>query len=170
MGGSHVLSVVTRRLTLILMALTALVLVLSMPQALREAYERGGLYLFSREFLEDIPNRLAGPGRFRFILQPAIAAAIGIRAGLADARAGKTPYLRALLLGDERRGELVLVAARSIANLLLMGILLDAVCQWLILGVSYPGAALVVGPVLIVIPYALARALCNRVTRSLAGK
>jgi hypothetical protein len=44
-----------------------------------------------------------------------------------------------------------------------MGILLDAVCQWLILGASYPGpgAALVVGPVLIVGPYTLARALAN---------
>ena len=42
---------------------------------------------------------------------------------------------------------------------LLMGILLDAVFQWVILGVSHPGAALVVGPVLIVGPYSLARAL-----------
>ena len=45
-----------------------------------------------------------------------------------------------------------------------MGILLDSVCQWLILGASYPGAALVVGPVLIALPYAVARALGNRVT------
>jgi len=34
--------------------------------------------------------------------------------------------------------------------------------QWIILGVSHPGAALVVGPVLIVGPYSLARALSNR--------
>ena len=34
--------------------------------------------------------------------------------------------------------------------------------QWVILGVSYPGAALVVGPVLIMAPYAIARALSNR--------
>ena len=38
-----------------------------------------------------------------------------------------------------------------------MGILLDSVFQWALLGVSYPGAALVVGPVLIALPYALAR-------------
>jgi hypothetical protein len=50
----------------------------------------------------------------------------------------------------------------TVANLMLMGILLDAVFQWVILGVSYPGAALVVGPVLIGGPYALARALSNR--------
>jgi hypothetical protein len=46
-----------------------------------------------------------------------------------------------------------------------MGILLDAVFQWVILGVSHPGASLVVGPVLIVVPYSLARALSNRLAR-----
>jgi hypothetical protein len=50
----------------------------------------------------------------------------------------------------------------SAANVLLMGILVDSVCQWFILGASYPGAALVVGPVLIMGPYTIARALSNR--------
>jgi hypothetical protein len=43
-----------------------------------------------------------------------------------------------------------------------MGILMDAVFQWIILGVSHAGAALVVGPVLVLVPYAIARALSNR--------
>ncbi len=50
-------------------------------------------------------------------------------------------------------------------NLLLIGILLDSVSQWLIFGVSHPGAALLVGPVLIGLPYAFARALSNRLAR-----
>jgi hypothetical protein len=53
----------------------------------------------------------------------------------------------------------------TVANLLLMGILLDAIFQWVILGTSHPGAALLVGPVLVVAPYALARALSNRLAR-----
>ena len=56
----------------------------------------------------------------------------------------------------------------SVVNLVLMGILLDAIAQWLILGASYPGAALLIGPTLITLPYVLARALANRVVR-LAG-
>ena len=44
-----------------------------------------------------------------------------------------------------------------------MGILVDSLCPWLILGISYPGAAVVVGPVLIMLPYSVARALANRV-------
>jgi hypothetical protein len=52
-----------------------------------------------------------------------------------------------------------------VINLLLMGILMDSLFQWVIFGASYPGAALVVGPVLIMLPYALARALSNRLAR-----
>jgi hypothetical protein len=159
-----------RRLTLVLAGLTVLALALSVPGSLREAWERGGFYLFSREFLVDLPKRLFGPGRFRFLLQPAVAVALGIAAGRADARAGRRPYLYGLLLGGEDRGHLVRSALRDVANLLLMGILVDSVCQWLILGASYPGAALVVGPVLIAGPYAVARALANRVATIREGR
>ncbi len=159
-----------RRLTLVLTGLTVLVLALSIPRSLREAYERGGLYLFSSAFFEDIPKRLLGPGRFRFLLQPALAAALGMHAGRSDARAGKPPFLKALLFGGEGRGNLVRGAVGSIGNLLLMGILLDSVCQWLILGASYPGAALVVGPVLITVPYVGVRALVNRVAYARSGR
>jgi hypothetical protein len=145
------------------------VLLLSVPGSLREAWDRGGFYLFSHAFVEDLPKRLAGPGRFRFILQPLIATILGIRSGRADARAGRPPYLLGLATDREHRGALARDGLGSIANLLLMGILLDSVFQWVILGNSYPGAALLVGPVLIATPYSLARALSNRATRSSAS-
>ena len=154
-----------RRATAILAGLTLLVLALSLPGSLRDAFDRGGIYLFSRAFLEDIPKRITGPGRFRFILQPAIATFLGIRSGLADARAGRPPYLYGVIFHRRLRRELVRTGFETVVNLLLMGILLDAIFQWVILGVSHPGAALVVGPVLIVGPYSLARALSNRVAR-----
>jgi len=157
---------VSGRATVILACLTVLGLALSLPGSLRDAFDRGGIYLFSSAFLsaflEDIPKRLTGPGRFRFILQPLIAALLGIRSGLADARAGRPPYLYGVLFHRDLRGELVRGGFGVVVNLLLMGVLLDAVLQWIILGVSHPGAALVVGPVLIVGPYSLARALSNR--------
>jgi hypothetical protein len=154
------------RATSVFAGLTLFVLVLSLPGALRDAFDRGGLYLFSRGFLEDLPTRLAGPGRFRFVLQPLVATLLGIRSGVADARAGRLPYLFGLVTDRRRRRELVRDGLATVANLLLLGVLLDAVFQWVILGVSHPGAALVVGPVLIVAPYAIARALSNRVAGS----
>jgi hypothetical protein len=158
------------RVTLVLAGLTLLVLALSVPGSLREAWERGGFYLFSRDFLEDLPRRLSGPGRFRFLLQPAVAILLGVAAGRADGRAGRPPYLWALAFGGDDRGRLVRGALGHVANLLLAGVLADSVCQWLILGTSYPGAALVVGPVLIAAPYAAARALSNRLATAWAGR
>jgi len=151
-----------RRVTVILACLTLIVFTLSAPGALRDAFDRGGIYLFSRAFFEDIPRRLTGPGRFRFVVQPVIATLLGIRSGRADARAGRPPYLYGVLVHRALRGELVRTGFETVVNLVLVGILLDAIFQWVILGVSHPGAALVVGPVLIVGPYSLARALSNR--------
>ena len=154
-----------RYVTLLLAGLTLLVLLLSVPGSLRDAYDRGGFYVFSVEFLEDIPKRIAGPGRFRFIFQPAVAVILGILSGRADMRAGRPPYLSGVLFHRKHRSEFVRTSFESVANLVLMGILLDSIFQWVILGASYPGAALVVGPVLIVTPYSISRALCNRLAR-----
>jgi hypothetical protein len=70
-----------------------------------------------------------------------------------------------LIVHRGRRSEFLKSGFNAVVNLLLMGILLDAVFQWVILGVSHPGAALVVGPLLICVPYAVARALSNRTAR-----
>ena len=137
-------------------------LALSVPGSPRAAFDRGGFYLLSRAFFEDIPKRLTGPGRFRFILQPVTAIILGIRNGLADVRAGRPPYVYGVLMHRRLRRELLQSGFETVVNHLLMGILMDSVCQWLILGASYPGAALVVGPVLIAGPYGVARALSNR--------
>ncbi len=157
-----------RLLTLLLAGLTLLALALSVPASLREAWQRGGLYLFSAEFLADLPRRLTGPGRFRFVLQPLVATLLGVAAGRADARAGRPPYLWALVFHAEHRDAMLREAYRSLANTVLTGVLADSVSQWLILGTSYPGAALVVGPVLIAAPYTVARALANRAARAVA--
>ena len=144
---------------------TFAVLLASAPGALRDAWERGGLYLFSWEFFEDLPRRLTGPGRLRFLFQPLVATLLGVRAGRGDARAGRPPYFFALIAHPQHRRQMLAETARSLANIVLIGILLDAVSQWLILGMAHPGAALVVGPVLIASPYALARGLSNRIAR-----
>ena len=50
----------------------------------------------------------------------------------------------------------------DVSTLVAVAILLDCISQFLILREVFPGAALVVGPVLIAIPYSLSRALSNR--------
>ena len=155
----------SRRVTWLFAGCTLAVLVAAAPGALRDAWERGGIYLFSWEFFEDLPRRLTGPGRFRFVFQPLVAILLGVRAGRGDARAGRPPFILAVIGHPQQRRQMLAETARELANIVLVGILLDAVSQWLILGVAHPGAALVVGPVLITLPYAFSRAISNRVAR-----
>ena len=155
----------SRRLTWVLAGCTLAVFAAAAPGALRDAWERGGIYLFSWQFVQDLPRRLTGPGRLRFLFQPLVATLLGVRAGRGDARAGRPPYFFALVAHPQHRRQMLAETARSLANIVLIGILLDAISQWLILGMAHPGAALVVGPVLIGLPYALARAFSNRMSR-----
>jgi hypothetical protein len=155
--------------TLVLAALTCLVLVLSVPDSLRDDFQRHNLYLFSRAFIRDMPKRMFGPGRFRLILQPLVAGFLGIKSGRADVRLGRPPYLSSLLFHGGLRRELLRHTFLTLGNLLMMGILLDSLFQWLIYGTSHPGAALIVGTMLIGAPYALARELANRIIRLRTG-
>ncbi len=154
-----------RSAVLVTGGLTIAILAISIPGALRDTAERGGLYILSPAFLEDIPKRLAGPGRLRFLFQPAMAILLGIRGGREDARLGHPPFLAVLAGRGGFRAGAMSSALENLSVLLLMGILLDSVFQWVLLGVSHPGPALVVGPVLITIPYAIARTLAGAVSR-----
>ena len=142
-----------------------LILVAAIPSALMDTFETGRLYLFSPQFFEELPERLTGPGRLRFIFQPLVAIFLGVRSGLADFRAGSPPFLYNLFVGAHSRKALLRDALSVVRNLLALGVALDAVAQFFIYGQVHPGAALVVGPILIFVPYTLARALSNRVMR-----
>ena len=147
----------------IVTAIAVLILIAALPSAVRDTIETGRLYLFSWQFIEELPQRFTGPGRFRFILQPSIAILIGLRGGLADARAGRPAYLYGLLLGGENRRDLVRSGWAAVRDLVAMGIVLDAVAQLLIYRQVHPVPALLIGPLLIGLPYSIARALTNRV-------
>jgi hypothetical protein len=59
-----------RRVTAILAGLTLLVLVLSLPGSLRDAFNRGGIYVFSRAFFEDLPVPIVAPYSLTRALSP----------------------------------------------------------------------------------------------------
>jgi hypothetical protein len=147
----------------IVTALAVLVIAAALPSAILDDLKTGRVYVLSKQFLEDLPRRFTGPGHFRFILQPMVAILLGVRGGLADAKAGDPPYLFGLLFAAGRRGELLRTGAAAIGTLLAMGIVLDVVFQLVIYHDVHPAAALVVGPILICVPYALARGLTRQI-------
>jgi hypothetical protein len=155
----------TLRRETIVTALALLVVAAAIPSAIVDTVETGRVYLFSRQFLEELPQRFTGPGRFRFVMQPTLAILLGVRGGLADARAGNPPYLFGLLFDAGRRRELLRSGAAAIRTLIAMGIVLEVVFQLVIYHSVHPGVALLVGPILICAPYALSRAVTTRLAR-----
>jgi hypothetical protein len=140
-------------------------LLVALPFAVWEFIQTGELYVLSHRFIPDIIARLHGPGRLRFILQPTFATILGVRDGAKDARAGNPPFLWGLVFHPADRAGLVRSGFASVRDLIAVAILIDVVAQFLIFRMVHPGAALLVGPVLIAFPYSSSRALANRIAQ-----
>jgi hypothetical protein len=149
----------------VLSGIVIAILLATAPGAIHRFVQSGDPYLFSQRFFEDMVARLSGPGRMRFIFQPIMALLLGGRDGLKDARTGAAPFLWSLTFHSRRRRELLGSALASVRDLVAIAILLDIVSQFLIFRQIHPGAALLLGPVLISLPYAVTRALANRIAR-----
>jgi hypothetical protein len=149
----------------LLTAIVIAVLIAATPFAIAEFFRTGEFYMLSRHFADDMLARLHGPGRLRFIFQPTVAIVIGARDGMKDARIGKPPFLWGLVFHPADRPGLLRSALVSVRDLVAVAILLDVASQLLIFRMVHPGAALILGPVLIALPYASSRALTNRLAR-----
>jgi hypothetical protein len=84
----------------ILTAIVVAIILAAVPGQIQRLLNTGEPYLFSHLFFEDMLASLSGPGRLRFIAQPAIALFLGIRDGARDERGGSPPFLVALLQKD----------------------------------------------------------------------
>jgi len=149
----------------VLTAVVIVILLAALPRVIHRLVQTGDLYLFSERFFADMFARLSGPGRFRFILQPMVAILLGTRDGVKDARTHSPAFLLGLIFHSEHRVKLLRSALVSIRDLVAIAILLDIISQFLIFREIHSGAAVLLGPVLIGVPYALARAFTNRITR-----
>ncbi len=149
--------------TTILYTLVIVALLAALPGAILQILRTGDIYLFTDRFFQDILARLSGPGRLRFVVQPTVAILLGMRNGIKDAREGVPPFLWALAFHEEHRRDLLRSALISIRDLVAIAILLDLISQLLIFHNVRPGAALLVGPVLITLPYLLSRVFSNRI-------
>lgn len=114
-------------------------------------------------FWHDIRDRPGGTMTFRFILQPAMAAIAAFRDGLKDARAGRSPYLWTVLANPAERMGRLNEGLISTAQIILLGLVMDAIYQFIVLKTFYPGQAVVVALVLAFIPYVLLRGPVARI-------
>ena len=126
-----------------------------------------GIGAFGQELTlsDKITERFHGPFHFRFIFQPLLAIILGAKDGLTDARLGKPPYFLDLFTNRLDRQNKLKQSFHSIAKPLLIGICLDAIVQLHLFHSLHLYGALLVGGVLVGLPYALARGIGNRIMR-----
>jgi hypothetical protein len=115
---------------------------------------------------DDILERPDGPMTFRFILQPAMAIIAALRDGVHDARAGRRPYVWALIHGVRDPGGRVgrlWEGIISTARVIILGVVMDTVYQWVEFRTFYPVQAAVIAILLAFVPYLLLRGPFERI-------
>jgi len=116
-------------------------------------------------FWEGIVDVASGRGQLRLILQPTIAILVGIKMGIADAKLGNDPFIKRLTRAGKDRAALAKEAALEVIVPFCIAIVLDGILQYLMLGRVRPFAALVMGAILIWIPFSISRSFTNRIYR-----
>ena len=118
-----------------------------------------------RQFWHDLIERPDGPMRFRFFLQPLMAAFAAIHDGRADARAGRSPYFMTVLRNPQERIGRLREGLNATARIILLGLVMDVIYQLIVLKTFYPGEAVIVAIALALVPYALLRGPIARIAR-----
>jgi hypothetical protein len=114
---------------------------------------------------EQLIARPDGPMAFRFILQPVMAAIVALRDGVADAKAGRKAYFWTLLANPTERGGRLREGLIATARIILLGLGMDVIYQFIVLKTFYPGEAVIVAVALAFFPYVLLRGPIERIAR-----
>jgi hypothetical protein len=114
---------------------------------------------------QNMLDRPSGPMTFRIILQPIMAAVAALLDGIKDARTGRSPYLWTMLTNPAERGGRLREGLISTARIILLGLGIDAIYQFIVLRTFYPGEAVIVAIMLCFLPYLLLRGPIARIVR-----
>ena len=109
--------------------------------------------------------RPTGPMAFRFILQPIMAAIAALRDGINDAKSRRSPFFWTLLTNPFEGGHRLYEGLISTARVILLGLCMDAIYQWIVLKTFYPAEAVIVALALAFFPYVLLRGPITRIAR-----
>ena len=110
----------------------------------------------------DFVARTTGPMWFRLIVQPAVAAVFGAWAGLRNARRDASQNHPAHALDPAYRRAMFRQATHDVGKMLVVGLGLDAIFQLIALRAIFPGEAVLVGFLLIALPYQIVRTVVAR--------
>lgn len=102
-------------------------------------------------------DRAGGPMTFRFILQPIMASIAALYDGMADARNGRSHYLWTVLTDPAKRLGRLREGARATSRILLLGLTMDTIYQYIVFDTFHPAEAVIITLLLAFAPYVLLR-------------
>jgi hypothetical protein len=118
----------------------------------------------------NLVQRPSGPVSFRFVLQPAMATVAAIKDGFVDARTGRSPYFLTVMSNPRQRIPRLREGLEATARIILLGIVMDIIYQFLVLDTFYPLEALIVALLLAFLPYFILRGPISRIVRKWRGR
>lgn len=131
------------------------------------------MYGFSAEVRarvwQNLIERPEGPMVFRFILQPVMATMAALRDGIRDARTGRAPFLWTVLTDPAKRAGRLDEARIATARIILLGLVMDLVYQFIELKYFHPAEAAIIALTLAFLPYVLLRGAIARIARRWVG-
>ena len=107
-------------------------------------------------------DRPSGPMTFRFVLQPVMATAAAFYDGWVVARAGRSPYLWTIFARPEKRIGRLREGVISTARIILLGLCMDTIYQFILFDTFHPAEAVAVTLLLAFVPYLLLRGPVSR--------
>jgi hypothetical protein len=110
-------------------------------------------------------ERPGGAMTFRFILQPVMATVAAMVDGINDAKTGRSYYLWTILADPAKRMGRLHEGLISTARVLLLGLCMDGIYQYIAFDVFHPAEAVIIAVLLAFVPYLLLRGPIARIAR-----
>ena len=96
---------------------------------------------------------------FRFILQPIMATIAALLDGVKDARTGRAPFLDDVLTNPAKRAGRLHEAVIATARIILLGLVMDAIYQFIEFKTFHPAEAVIIALLLAFVPYVVLRGI-----------
>ncbi len=119
---------------------------------------------------QNLVERPDGPMLFRYFLQPTMVTIAAVLSGIKDARLGRTPFLQTVINNPAERAGRLDEAIVDTSRVMLLGLVMDSIYQFLVFDTFHPGEAVIVTLMLAFLPYVLLRGPVARVARWWVGR
>jgi len=119
---------------------------------------------------QNLLDRAGGPMTFRFILQPIMATIAAFLDGVKDARMGRAPFLETVLFNPAKRAGRLQEAVIATARIILLGLVIDAIYQFIEFRTFHPAEAVIIALLLAFVPYVALRGIISRIARWWLGR